>query len=258
MAAQSKSSDAAPPENPLKILGPATFLSVFCFCTTLASRPMMIARIMGDPALASSTLARLTASGALSEFVFSPVFGRLMDKYGRKPFLVGALLVSAAANGALFLNTDSLQFFLLEVRPSRTQPRVAADAHPLCFPLRFSPEDSTTTPAASCAGNIPQGSGHGVLQRHACVHVGRREGQGAHHLRLEDCYVRRRRRDVRPDLHAADHDSPTGWCRRDVALRFRDQRRHPQRRCALDRVEAARAARQRSAQAHELDHLQPL
>ena len=101
--------------NPLAVLGPATFLSVFCFCTTLASRPLMISKIMGDPAAASTTLGRLTASGALSEFVFSPLFGRLMDKYGRKPFLMGSLLTSALANGLLFLNTSSLYWFLFEV-----------------------------------------------------------------------------------------------------------------------------------------------
>ena len=112
MAAQSKA--GAKPKNPLDILNPATFLSVFCFCTTLASRPVMIAKIMGNPAMASSTLARLTASGAISEFIFSPVFGKLMDKYGRKPFLVGSLLTSAAAYGMLFLNIDSLTCFLLE------------------------------------------------------------------------------------------------------------------------------------------------
>ena len=106
MAAQSKASEKPP--NPLSILGPATFLSVFAFCTTLASRPVMIANIMGDPAMASSTLARLTASGAVSEFIFSPIFGKLMDKYGRKPFLVGALLTSAIANALLFLNVKSI------------------------------------------------------------------------------------------------------------------------------------------------------
>ena len=61
------------------------------------------------------TTGRLTASGALSEFIFSPLFGRLMDKYGRKPFLMGSLLTSAVANGLLFLNTSSLYWFLFEV-----------------------------------------------------------------------------------------------------------------------------------------------
>eukprot|EP01051_Picozoa_sp_SAG22_P031924 SAG22_NODE_13192_length_415_cov_0.816456_2_plen_58_part_01 len=43
---------------------------------------------MGSTAI-SNALARMTAAGAFSEFAFNPVFGRLSDKYGRKPFLVG-------------------------------------------------------------------------------------------------------------------------------------------------------------------------
>jgi MFS family permease len=53
-------------------------------------------------------LARITSSGALSEFLVNPIFGRLMDTHGRKPFLVGALLASSGAYMLAFLNADKV------------------------------------------------------------------------------------------------------------------------------------------------------
>jgi MFS family permease len=114
MGGQSKPEEGAAKKNPLSVLGPAIFLSVFCFASTLPLRPMLLTDVLGDSAAVSSTLARLTASGALSEFIFTPAFGRLMDTYGRKMFLVVALLTSACANGMLFLNSGSLKWWLVE------------------------------------------------------------------------------------------------------------------------------------------------
>lgn len=74
MAAQSKAVQET--NTPLVILGPAVFLSVLSFAATLPLRPLLLQQILGDEAAVSMMLARITASGALSEFIFNPLFGR--------------------------------------------------------------------------------------------------------------------------------------------------------------------------------------
>lgn len=75
---------------------------------------MILQNILGDADAVSMMLARITASGALSEFIFNPLFGRAMDTHGRKPFLVGAMLASAFAYGLAFLNAGNGNFYLIE------------------------------------------------------------------------------------------------------------------------------------------------
>jgi hypothetical protein len=75
MAAQSKAAESKG-TNPLGILGPAIFVSVLSFAATLPLRPLLLQQILGDAEAVSMMLARITASGALSEFIFNPLFGR--------------------------------------------------------------------------------------------------------------------------------------------------------------------------------------
>lgn len=74
MAGQSKAAESK--KNPLSILGPAIFISVLSFASTLPLRPLLLQQILGDADAVSMMLARITASGALSEFIFNPLFGR--------------------------------------------------------------------------------------------------------------------------------------------------------------------------------------
>ena len=84
------------------------FAVMTCVCCSVTSdplRPMLLREIA--PSLSvegvSTILGQLTAAGALSEFLITPTMGRLGDKYGRKPFLVGALLTTAFANFVTFV-----------------------------------------------------------------------------------------------------------------------------------------------------------
>ena len=78
---------------------------VMCSVTADPLRPMLIGEMAPQLSVEaiSSVLGRMTAAGALSEFLVNPMMGRLSDRYGRKPFLVGGLLVSATANAITFL-----------------------------------------------------------------------------------------------------------------------------------------------------------
>ena len=71
--------------------------------TTDPLRPGLLSSMGFNNSTISSVLARMTAAGATSEFLFNPMCGRLSDKLGRKTFLVGGLLGSALANFATFL-----------------------------------------------------------------------------------------------------------------------------------------------------------
>jgi multidrug resistance protein len=55
----------------------------------------------------SETLSWLFASFSLMQFLFAPMWGRLSDRIGRKPVLVGGLIGTAGAY-VLFANADSL------------------------------------------------------------------------------------------------------------------------------------------------------
>eukprot|EP01052_Picozoa_sp_SAG31_P029565 SAG31_NODE_2949_length_4871_cov_2.742456_1_plen_101_part_00 len=54
---------------------------------------MLISDIMGDPAAVSSMLARLTASGAFSEFLVTPFFGRCVATANRQRDVVARVAV---------------------------------------------------------------------------------------------------------------------------------------------------------------------
>ena len=105
MVAQSKESVANTQSNSttFTLLLSAVFLDVFCACTTDPLRPGLLGEMGFSTSAISSVLARMTAAGATSEFLFNPMCGRLSDKYGRKAFIVGGLLSTALANLATFL-----------------------------------------------------------------------------------------------------------------------------------------------------------
>ena len=90
------------------------FLGVYCGSSPEIIRPSIL-REMGLPtASVSGTLARLTAAGAFSEFALNPVFGRLSDRYGRKPFLIGGLLCQMVANATTAFGPHALWPFAFE------------------------------------------------------------------------------------------------------------------------------------------------
>ena len=84
-----------------RVLMLAVFLGVYCGSSPEIMRPSILRGMGLSTASTSGILATLTAAGAFSEFAVNPVFGRLSDRYGRKPFLIGALLTSALANACV-------------------------------------------------------------------------------------------------------------------------------------------------------------
>ena len=106
MAAEPELQPVAAQSNATKfsILLFAVGLCVLCSVTADPLRPTLIRQMRPGLSIegVSSILGQMTASGALSDFLVNPMFGRLSDKYGRKPFLVGGLLTTALANAITY------------------------------------------------------------------------------------------------------------------------------------------------------------
>jgi DHA1 family multidrug resistance protein-like MFS transporter len=97
-----------------RVLMLAVFLGVYCGSSPEIMRPSILRGMGLSTASTSGILATLTAAGAFSEFAVNPVFGRLSDRYGRKPFLIGALLTSALANACTAFGPHRLWPFAVE------------------------------------------------------------------------------------------------------------------------------------------------
>ena len=99
-------------------------------------RPMLLREISPGSSVesVSTVLGQMTAAGALSEFLVNPMMGRLGDKYGRKPFLVGALLTTAFANLVTFVFMPRLPGLAL---PLLVVPATHAANNPPCFVVVF-------------------------------------------------------------------------------------------------------------------------
>lgn len=70
--------------------------------------PMVLTIKRGDAAATARLMGLMSASAAALELVINPVFGRLADKYGRKPFLLLAPAMISASHLAVGLFPTSL------------------------------------------------------------------------------------------------------------------------------------------------------
>merc|ERR1719188_2218503 len=57
--------------------------------------PMVLQIKKGDAAATAKAMGAMSATAAVIELIVNPVLGKLSDQYGRRPFLLGAPLVSA-------------------------------------------------------------------------------------------------------------------------------------------------------------------
>ena len=114
----------------------AVAICVGCSVTSDPLRPMLLREISPGSSVesVSTVLGQMTAAGALSEFLVNPMMGRLGDKYGRKPFLVGALLTTAFANLVTFVFMPRLPGLAL---PLLVVPATHAANNPPCFVVVF-------------------------------------------------------------------------------------------------------------------------
>ena len=84
----------------LGLLGVAVIINVLGFSILFPLAPYYIARALGpsvdihDPRIGELG-AWLTASYAVMQFLFAPIWGRLSDRIGRKPILIGSLIGDA-------------------------------------------------------------------------------------------------------------------------------------------------------------------
>ena len=97
-----------------RVLMFAVFLGVYCSSSPEIIRPSILRGMGFSTASTSSVLATLTAVGAFSEFAVNPLFGRLSDRYGRKPFLILSLLAMMLANACTAFGPHKLWPFAVE------------------------------------------------------------------------------------------------------------------------------------------------
>eukprot|EP00421_Protoceratium_reticulatum_P050941 CAMPEP_0168455404 /NCGR_PEP_ID=MMETSP0228-20121227/50732_1 /TAXON_ID=133427 /ORGANISM="Protoceratium reticulatum, Strain CCCM 535 (=CCMP 1889)" /LENGTH=495 /DNA_ID=CAMNT_0008470247 /DNA_START=83 /DNA_END=1570 /DNA_ORIENTATION=- len=71
--------------------------------------PMVLAIKNGDAAGTARTMGLMSSCAAVVELFVNPIFGRLADKYGRKPFLLGAPILDAMLHFIVAANPKSLR-----------------------------------------------------------------------------------------------------------------------------------------------------
>src|SRR5688572_20627745 len=100
----STSSPPSPPgRSPLLFIFLTVFIDLLGFGIVIPILPVYSAIYGAD----GTELALLFATFSAMQLVFAPLWGRLSDRIGRKPVLVGGLLGTACAY-VLFANADSL------------------------------------------------------------------------------------------------------------------------------------------------------
>jgi MFS family permease len=83
------------------------FLNLSSWLMMIPARPEMVLRVAkGDAIQASQILGGMTAGAAAFEFLVTGVMGRVSDKIGRKPMLLGCSLVCAAGRLLTFSRAD--------------------------------------------------------------------------------------------------------------------------------------------------------
>ena len=107
--------DAATKQRQFYCLLIASFLDVTTASVTKPLRPGMLTALLPNAAAVSSLLGRMLAAGAVCEFIFNPICGRASDVIGRKPFLIGGLLMSALANALASLRTNNLAMVVFQM-----------------------------------------------------------------------------------------------------------------------------------------------
>mmetsp|Transcript_74976 Transcript_74976/g.237067 ORF Transcript_74976/g.237067 Transcript_74976/m.237067 type:complete len:476 (-) Transcript_74976:35-1462(-) len=84
----------------MSALRPTIMLLLMAGNMALQARPLLAVQSAGDPeaaARARTQLANAASLGSLGEFLMGPLFGRLSDQIGRKPFLAFHVLAPTAA-----------------------------------------------------------------------------------------------------------------------------------------------------------------
>jgi MFS family permease len=146
------------PQNPFDVLGPVIFADSMAACLLIPVRPTAVEAILKTPALVSAALAQLTAAAALAEFLVNPVFGRLTDTYGRKPFLVGALAANTIMAAITSGNSGSFAVLALERCVTTSSDTVFFTTMRAAMTDRLSGADLTES-----GGKVAMWAGAGVM-----------------------------------------------------------------------------------------------
>lgn len=96
-----------------KVLSAGVFMHLLAMSFTWGARDNMALERTGSAANAATFLARIDGIGALVEFLLNPVFGKLSDAYGRKPFIANASL-GTCLTSALVVQQGTLFSLLMD------------------------------------------------------------------------------------------------------------------------------------------------
>lgn len=113
---------AAAPEKPeqtakLLLINAHMFMRVTVGCTNMASEPVHCIRMCGgDPTAAMQLLATSSMASGLVQWALNPTFGKLSDRYGRRPFLLVGPIWNTLGNFLIAMNPNNrLAFAVLRV-----------------------------------------------------------------------------------------------------------------------------------------------
>jgi MFS transporter, DHA1 family, tetracycline resistance protein len=79
--------------SPLFLMGLTVFIDITGFGLVLPLLPFWAQRLGAD----AFVIGLITTTYALAQFLFTPLFGALSDRFGRRPVILISLLVEAAA-----------------------------------------------------------------------------------------------------------------------------------------------------------------
>lgn len=86
----------------------SVFFNILCFGLIFPVLPLFITRLNAT----SLDLGFIVASFALMQFLFSPIVGKMSDRYGRKPILLSSIAVTALACFILGSATTLFQLYM--------------------------------------------------------------------------------------------------------------------------------------------------
>ena len=116
-AAAERANKAKEPLGKLLLINAHMFMRVTVGCSNMASEPVHALAMCGnDATVAMQMLATSSGISGLVQWLLNPTFGKLSDRYGRRPFFLIGPAWNTVGNFLIAMNPRN------KVRRERTQP----------------------------------------------------------------------------------------------------------------------------------------